>query len=211
MNLREFLGYRDNCLSCGDRLSVRFLSTKKQTHRLEKGKFISIFDMNGMNKNQKSYKVEYCVDMVDGSLSIDFHDQKDNVEFNNSIPLRIISIFNKFHKNVTRPKISKGCWNCDQYYYESSDLVFDFKNSKLNEFEIRDEWARFSLPTNDKFKIYEIWNQYDIQISELRTYKSNLENGGDYNRRLEPVKIPILQFNSKIELGKRIDTVMPFL
>lgn len=204
MNLREFFNYRTQCLSCGHNLSSFFQTNKKQRHRIEEGRFVAIFQMKGIKKHQKSYRVGYSIGMEDNSLRIEFYDQ-DDVTYYNAVPLWLINRFKKFHQNVGDHRVNKHCPVCKQYYYESETLRFDFTNGKIEDFKISDEWVRFMHPISDIHKVYSIQNFYDCNRTWITTYKSDVVGEGH-----TPVSVPLIAISSIPELKKKIDNIMPF-
>lgn len=164
--------------------------------------------MKGIKKNQKSYRVGYSVGLDDNSFRIEFYDQ-DDVTYYDTSPLWLISRFKKFHQNVNDHKIIRHCSVCKQYYYESDVLQFDFSKGRIDDFGVKIEWCKFTQPTANEHKIYNVHNWFDTNKSWITIYKSGTADGYSV-RAPEPISIPLISMSSIQDLKKRIDNIMPF-
>jgi hypothetical protein len=171
MKLREFLNYRNQCLSCGSSLNTTFHSKKKQKHSSVNDRMLIQIDLNAINKGQSHYKVGYSIDCETNDFCIEFYDQSGTHWYENETPKFLIDRFKSLDKNHGQYRITKHCNICNKYNYASNFFILDYKTCNLGDLAVASEYAIFFKPIDDGYKAYRLTSWYDRDESWMEGFK----------------------------------------
>jgi hypothetical protein len=217
MNLREFLAFRSHCPLCNSELRTFFHSTRRQKSQLIDGRLIFFFDLSSLNKMYSNYKVAFSFSLDDDSWLIDFvmlTSSKDNKTLT-QIPEWLITGFKVFDENLKKYVFQRRCNNikCQRYNYTSNEFKLPFKQSKMIDLQICQEYFGLVRQFKDEYKIYKLLNRYDIGESILSFCKdkANVWARDDHSySMLQAIKLPLIKFSSIEETIDKLETVILF-
>lgn len=166
MKLREFFAYRKDCPVCKSPLATSFHSQKKQKVRYEDDRYLVLFDLKPIKKQQLSYKVGYSLGLDDNSVYIDFY-TKDEVRLDTS-PFHLMERFRELDFNLKDYKIYKHCTACRRYNYSTEYLKLNYKNCSMGDITVNSEYIIMVHPSGgDGYKVYKMLNYYNAKETWL--------------------------------------------
>src|SRR5574339_34788 len=218
MKLREFLNYRNHCLSCGCALNTSFHSKKRQKHSSINDRLLIQIDLNGINKGQKHYKVGYSIDYDTNDFCIEFYDQSGLQWYENEAPLFLIDRYKALNKNHGQYRITKHCNICNKYNYASNYFSLDYKSCNLGDVSVDSEYAIFFKPIDDGYKAYRLSSWYDRDESWIEGFKVPLSYWKEFRYNdVDPmspqhlVKTKLIKFgDSSTEMMDKLNMLLTF-
>lgn len=175
MKLREFLNYRNHCLSCGTGLITMFHSEKKQKHSELNDRLMIKMDLKSLKKGQKHYKAGYSIDYDTNNFCIEFFDETGSEWYENKSPLFLLNKFKELDKNHGDYSIIRHCTICRKYCYTSNRFSLDYKTANLGELSVMSEYGCFFKPYDDGYKAYKLYSFYDKAESTFDIIKISNE------------------------------------
>ncbi len=178
MNLQEFIDYRQSCPMCNNTLSTGFVSKRRQNIRYEDHSMTVYFPLDGLNNNQKDYKVSYSFGMKDQSLRVEFYTEQGEKYYNIS-HMFLIDRFRQLHSNLKLYKFYRGCTSCRQYSYGSQNFDINLSTSTYGDLKV---WAEeLTVTQQDQLggqshRNYKLTNIYGEDKSYLYFWKSTWQN-----------------------------------
>jgi hypothetical protein len=219
MSLSDFISHRDKCPFCDTSLVTFFHSTRKQSIRYEDHRMLAIFDMNGLNKSEVSYKVGYSLNMNDNSFQIEFFTDHNGMYFN-AVTLGMLEKFKEFHRNLGgRYSISRKCTFCKKYSYSSQRFGINFKTQQTEDISAAHESFSFVLPTEEDCKIIILSNKYfsltvfPPPMSEVHFWRGSPSDAAydrPYPSRRQLLTLPFIPFVSVEATSKRLNGLLNF-
>lgn len=217
MNLRDFLDYRKDCLSCGLPLTTYLHSQRQQTIRFEDDRLLVMFYLSPLNKAQIDYKVGYSFGLDDNSWYVEFY-TKDDKKFENDSPNFLISRFKELDKNLVSYEFGRSCSNCHSYFYRSNIFLLDKRDASIlcpeGTLEIQQEYIGIATPLNDGlFKILKVLNRYDKKSCLLGYGQTKHHYAACVHvahEKLSSIEIPIINIANKQEIAARLNKLLIF-
>lgn len=213
MNVSEFLQTKTNCPFCNEKLIIGF-SDKKPSIKYKDNRFHIMFDMKGITRSQKNYKVGYSLSLEDNSFYVELF-RNDGVIFNEMVPVSILNTFKGFHNNTSiNYFFDKKCKQCNKYSLITDYCVFDFGTQLINDIKIEYEEFIFVTPINDEYKIIVMCNYYDTAISTLYYWRDpksdHIKNYYTFPNKRSMVKLPLIPFISAKETLDRLNGLLMY-
>lgn len=218
MNLKEFLDYRPNCPICDHKLSMGFLSTKKQRIRYENDGLIVVFNMRPLNKGQKAYQVGYSFSLKDNTWCTEFYN-KDGVKFENEAPEHLRHRFKEYHEHVYPYKFYRTCGKCSSYHCDTSGFNLNFKKGTYPAIKIHSEYFGMRQALDKTNKIYKLYNNYSNGKSTLIYCQNPMAELTQYdylvmsNRLvdgMDTINTSLIKFTTANETMERIQKLLIF-
>lgn len=212
MNLREFLEYRTICPICfsSNSLSLSFHSFKRQGYSIIDGRYLVKFDLRGIHKGQKPYKIGYSLSLDDNSFFIDFYTNTD-ICIENEAPIFLLNRFKQLDKNLKEYKIYKHCLICRRYNYSSNVFNFNYKLMNIGDLSINTEYFGLSSQINDGYKIFKLLNYYNSNESYLQygiTKDINQAMDTTHSSLMKFLKLPLLKCPDAESYIKKITSLI---
>jgi hypothetical protein len=212
MNLKQFMERGQVCPICSSN-SMDLLSgfTCASPYRYENNNLIFTREMRALNKNNKHYKVEYCIDKITSEFTIEFilNDKRLNY-----VPLSVLKRFKELDKNIRPYIFSRKCTNCKRYQYWSDLMVLNYKTCNLGDFNINFEYYGVYKKIESKYRIFKIDNDYinkkciihcidseDLYLAEFL----NFPNDRPLTFNISPIK-----FTTEHEITERLNKLLVF-
>ena len=212
MNLKQFMMHGQVCPICSSN-SMDLLTgiTNKVSYRYENDNLIFTRDMRSLNKNNKHYKVEYCIDMTTSKFTIEFIINDKRVTY---VPLSLLKRFKELDKNIVPYIFNRKCTNCKRYQYWSQPMFLNYKTCSLGEFNVNFEYYGVYRQIGLKYRIFKIDNDYvkekctihcidslDLDLTEFTNFP---------NDRPLVFKISPIQFTTEHEITERLNKLLIF-
>jgi len=225
MNLREFFEYRKTCPICDDVLVTSFYSQKKQSIIYEDNRFVVIFKLYALKKNQINYNVGYSFGLDDNSWYVEFYHQ-DKKRFENDSPNFLRDRFKTLDKNLGKYKFYRHCTSCCCYNYSSQNFNLNYKLGLIEDLIVNVEYIGMLQPIESGYKVYKLFNDYsedksiilfgkhsskDIARSDIGVLnKSSFSQNFYSNFNLNLIQTSLIKFSSNEETMERISKLLVF-
>lgn len=215
MNLQEFINYRELCPICDSQIKFSFHSRKKQRKILEDNRYVIMFELRGLKKNQKNSNFGYSINPVTNDFFIDFYSSDKN-RLTDKVNISLIERFKEYYSNAGSFRASLECNSCFRYSLISDPIEMDFESKQILPIEIWTEY--FGLVTSDKdfdnnHSIYRLTNYYKNNNSNLVYFKCDDAYGAELyqNTYDKPhMEIPLIKFVSYKETTNRLSKLLTF-
>lgn len=214
MNLQEFIGYREKCPICDNKLITCFHSQKKQYLRFEENRLLVVFWMNALKKHQIDYKVGYSFGLTDNSWYAEFFN-KDDVRFENDSPQFLRDRFKELDKNLGGYKFYRHCTLCQRYNYSTNTFQLDYQTATVKKLCLNMEFIGLIAPIDDGFKVYRLLNDYMSNRSTLLFGKVIAEQTTYFDpagsaHGLQSLQTPLIKFTTPIETVDKLNKIILF-
>lgn len=214
MNLGEFIKFREVCPLCNSNLTTKLTgsSGRKQTSKLEDGRFVSVFTMKPMRNSQPDYKVGYSFGLEDNSLCVEFYTEWNHYK---QVPMHLIKKFKEFHQNaiVGSYIFLRECHSCSRYKNSSSPFLLEnILPPTLRDLSFS-EIFMFVLPAQDNQKVIFLSNHDDS--SDLFWWRVDNEEIVRVGKTIptnhgEIYDLPLIPFLSREETAERLNNLIIF-
>jgi hypothetical protein len=214
MNLQKFIDYRQNCPVCGNLLTTKFHSNRKQIVRYEDNRALFTFPLDGFGGKHKDHEVSYSFGLQDHSFCVEFI-SKGGVPHYHYVPDFLRHQFLDLHTNLKEFKFFRECMSCRQYVYSSQMLNINLKINNYEPLENCSESIGLSQQLEDgTFRIYQLINTPKENKSILCFWRNTL---GYAHLQVQYVytgatilELPLIPFVSVEETTRRLNNLVVF-